>query len=145
MLLSILLACSSEESPTEPSNEPSMETGDPVPVEEVEYIWMSDIQKLNRISMALRGTRPDSQDVMDVVEDPNQLESIVDEYLDSPEFGATIRDMYAEILRACGHQLFFRHWENCWTFIRKKKASLSEESLGLINTLSWQTDLLQIL
>ena len=76
-----------------------METGDPVPVEEVEYIWMSDIQKLNRISMALRGTRPDSQDVMDVVEDPNQLESIVDEYLDSPEFGATIRDMYAEILQ----------------------------------------------
>ena len=74
MLLSILLACSSEEAPTEPSsepsNEPSTETGDPVPVEEVEYIWMSDIQKLNRISMALRGTRPDSQDVLDVLEDP---------------------------------------------------------------------------
>ena len=72
MLLSILLACSSEEAPTEPSsepsNEPSTETGDPVPVEEVEYIWMSDIQKLNRISMALRGTRPDSQDVVDMLE-----------------------------------------------------------------------------
>ena len=96
MLLGILLACSSEEAPTEPSsepsNEPSTETGDPVPVEEVEYIWMSDIQKLNRISMALRGTRPDSQDVVDVLEDPNQLESIVDRYLDSPEFGATIHE-----------------------------------------------------
>lgn len=75
MLLSILLACSSEEAPiepfNEPSNEPSTETGDPVPVEEVEYIWMSDIQKLNRISMALSATRPDSQDVVDVLEDSN--------------------------------------------------------------------------
>ena len=136
MLLSILLACSSEEAPTEPSNEPSnepsIETGDPVPVEEVEYIWMSDIQKLNRISMALRGTRPDSQDVLDVLEDPNQLESIVDKYLDGPEFGATIRDMYAEILQMRSPVVLPPLGDLLDTYTQERKASLSEESLGLI-------------
>ena len=79
-----------------------------------------------------RGTRPDSQDVLDVLEDPNQLESIVDRYLDSPEFGATIRDMYAEILQMRSPIVLPPLGDLLDTYTQERKASLSEESLGLI-------------
>ena len=132
MLLSILWACSNEESQPEPSNEPSVETDDPVSIEDVEYIWMSDIQQLNRISMALKGTRPDTQEILDVLDDPSQLESIVDEYLDSPEFGETIRDMYAEILQMQAFVVLPALGELSDTYTQERQTSLSEEALGLI-------------
>ena len=132
MLLSILWACSNEEAQPEPSNEPSIETDDPVSIEDVEYIWMSDIQQLNRISMALKGTRPDTQEILDVLDDPSQLESIVDEYLDSPEFGETIRDMYAEILQMRAPVVLPALGELSDTYTQERQTSLSEEALGLI-------------
>ena len=61
-------------------------------------VLLTPAERLNRISMALRGIRPSYEDMMAVDEDPSILESIVDDYLDDPEFGATMRDLHADTL-----------------------------------------------
>jgi hypothetical protein len=53
---------------------------------------------LVRASMALRGIRPTVADVRAVAADPDALPAIVDRYLRSPEFGATIRELHNETL-----------------------------------------------
>jgi len=65
-------------------------------VEPVELLSPPD--QLLRISMALRGTRPAAEDLKAVDTDPALIEAFVDDYLDSEEFGATIRDLHAETL-----------------------------------------------
>jgi len=54
--------------------------------------------RLLRISMALRGLRPTANDLAAVEADPEALPGIVDTYLDSPEFGATVRDLHNDAL-----------------------------------------------
>ncbi len=54
-----------------------------------------------RTSMALRGMRPEVAAVQQIRADPERLEAWVDAWLDTREFGATLRDMHAE-------QLFLR-------------------------------------
>ncbi len=48
--------------------------------------------------MALRGVRPGLDELRAVAADPAALPRIVDRYLDSPEFGATVRDLHNEVL-----------------------------------------------
>ena len=55
---------------------------------------LSTSDHLLRISMALRGVRPSAADYAAVAEDPAALPGIVDAYLESPEFGAIIRDLH---------------------------------------------------
>ena len=55
-------------------------------------------EQLMRASMTLRGVRPSVGEIDQVVADPGTLDEIVDSYLDSPEFGETFKDMWAEIL-----------------------------------------------
>mgnify|MGYP001336255044 CR=1 FL=1 len=53
---------------------------------------------LVRIALALHGTRPTAAALAAVRADPEALGRIVDGYLDDPEFGAVIRDMWNEVL-----------------------------------------------
>ena len=59
---------------------------------------LSDSDRLLRISMALRGVRPDHDDYAQIAADPDLLEAIVDDWLDDPLFGETVKDMWAEAL-----------------------------------------------
>ena len=54
--------------------------------------------RLLRISMALRGLRPADDELAAVEADPEALPAIVDRYLDSPEFGAIVRDLHNDAL-----------------------------------------------
>ncbi|MEM7156801.1 MAG: DUF1549 domain-containing protein [Myxococcota bacterium] len=55
--------------------------------------------QLLRASMAIRGTHPTLAEFERVAADPDALEALVDEYLQSPEFGETVKDMWSEQLR----------------------------------------------
>ncbi len=48
--------------------------------------------------MAVRGVRPSLDEIAIVRDDPGALAGLIDGWLESPEFAATIRDMWAEIL-----------------------------------------------
>jgi Protein of unknown function (DUF1549) len=52
--------------------------------------------QLRRASLALRGTTPSLDEYTTLALDPGALENLVDTYLSSPEFGRTVRDMWAE-------------------------------------------------
>jgi hypothetical protein len=54
--------------------------------------------QLLRIAMALRGVRPSEAEFAAVEADPSALPGIVDDYLDSPEFGAIVRDLHNDAL-----------------------------------------------
>jgi len=54
--------------------------------------------RLLRISMALRGVRPSEAELAAVAEDLDALPGIVDDYLATPEFGATVRDLHNDAL-----------------------------------------------
>lgn len=51
-----------------------------------------------RVSMALRGKRPSEDERDRVLADPDALGELVDTWIASDEFGATVRDMWAEVL-----------------------------------------------
>lgn len=74
----------------------SDETGAPEAGVEVEYL--SPVEHLVRVSMALRGMRPSPEEVEAVEEDAAALEGIVEAYLDSPAFGATVMSLHNEAL-----------------------------------------------
>lgn len=61
-------------------------------------VFLSPTQHLTRASLALRGVRPAVEDLQAVDADPSALGGIVDGYLATPEFGATIREMHDEAL-----------------------------------------------
>lgn len=62
-------------------------------------VLLSPGEQLLRVSMAIRGTRPSLEDIEEITADPGALAGKVDEYLDSQDFGATIRDLYNEALK----------------------------------------------
>lgn len=72
------------------------ETGDPEAMVEVEFL--TPVEHLIRVSMALRGMRPSPADVEAVEDDPAALGDIVDTYLDSPAFGETVMSLHNEAL-----------------------------------------------
>ena len=61
-------------------------------------VYLTPTQHLTRASLALRGLRPSVEDLHAVDADPTALGDIVDRYLATPEFGATIREMHDEAL-----------------------------------------------
>ena len=61
-------------------------------------VYLTPTQHLSRASLALRGVRPSPEDLQAVAADPSALGAIVDRYLATPEFGATIREMHDEAL-----------------------------------------------
>lgn len=59
---------------------------------------LAPTDRLLRISTALRGRRPSDAELAAVADDPEALAAIVDAYLDSPDFGATVRDLHNDAL-----------------------------------------------
>jgi hypothetical protein len=53
---------------------------------------------LVRIALALRGVRPGAHELAAVRRDPAALAGIVDRYLEAPELGAVVRDLWNEVL-----------------------------------------------
>jgi hypothetical protein len=85
----MLSACNS--APEAPSPAPAPEA--PAPVS------LSPREQVIRASVAVRGLRPTAEEIARVEADPGTLPGLVDAWLDSPEFGATIRDLHAEAMR----------------------------------------------
>lgn len=61
-----------------------------------DYAMLPAPQRLLRASMLLRGQRPSYAEYMAVLDDPQAYGGIVDAYLESPEFGATVRQNFTE-------------------------------------------------
>jgi hypothetical protein len=72
---------------------PADDMGGPAPDDRVH---LTPVQHLLRASMALRGVRPSVEEMRTVRDTPDALPGIIDTYLETPAFGATIRDMHNE-------------------------------------------------
>lgn len=68
------------------------------PAAAAQVSYLSPTEHLIRASMALRGLRPALDELAAVADDPGVLPSIVDYYLTTDEFGATVREMHEEAL-----------------------------------------------
>lgn len=90
LTLSLLGGCAG------PSTDGKDESTLPEPAGKVEYLSPTD--HLVRVSMALRGLRPSQAEIDAVRADPAAIDGIVDAYVQSPEFGETIKDLHAELL-----------------------------------------------
>jgi hypothetical protein len=73
-------------------------TSAPAPTVPPGTSFLSPTDHLVRAAMALRGVRPSIAELAAVAADANALPGIIDSYLASPEFGATIRDLHNEVL-----------------------------------------------
>ncbi len=60
--------------------------------------YLTPTAHLARASLALRGVRPSLAELREVASDPDELPAIIDRYLTSPEFGATIRELHDDVL-----------------------------------------------
>jgi hypothetical protein len=60
--------------------------------------YLSATEHLARASLALRGIRPSLADLRLIDVYPMYLFDAIDHYLDSPEFGATVRELHDEVL-----------------------------------------------
>ncbi|MEO8699929.1 MAG: DUF1585 domain-containing protein [Kofleriaceae bacterium] len=76
--------------------DPGVTPPDPPPTSTV--VFLTPAQHLTRASIALRGVRPSIADLEAVDADPTKLPGIVDGYVASPEFGATIKELHNETL-----------------------------------------------
>jgi len=65
---------------------------------EREWQPLSDTDRLIRASMVLRRIRPSVDELERVRADPEAYDEIIDDYLESDEYGLVIRDMWAQIL-----------------------------------------------
>lgn len=63
------------------------------------YVALPADERLLRASMAIRGVRPTRIERERLAADPDILPQLVDEWLASPAFGATVRDLHAEMLQ----------------------------------------------
>jgi hypothetical protein len=79
----------------------------PAPPADPGAVFLSPTEHLLRASMALRGMRPSLDELRAVDADPTALPAIVDRYLDSPRFGATIRDLHNDALHLRQQQWFY--------------------------------------
>ncbi len=70
---------------------------DPAPSSRT-LVYLTPTEHLVRASMALRGVRPSLDDLREVAANPGALPQIVDRYLQTPEFGATVRELHNEAL-----------------------------------------------
>src|SRR5512133_3667289 len=60
--------------------------------------YLSPVEQLTRASLALRGTRPSLPELRLVDASPDELPRLVDSYLQSPDFGATVRELHDQTL-----------------------------------------------
>ncbi|MEQ1505249.1 MAG: hypothetical protein ABMB14_23665 [Myxococcota bacterium] len=67
------------------------------PVAEASIVPLTPVEHLLRASMAVRGIRPSVAELDAIEADPDALPGLVEGWLDSDEFGATIEDLHAEL------------------------------------------------
>ncbi|MEW5850585.1 MAG: DUF1585 domain-containing protein [Myxococcota bacterium] len=67
-----------------------------VPV--TELVPLSPEAHLNRVAMALTGTRPTAAELAAVRADPNAVDDIMDAYMRRPQFGETIQELHNDAL-----------------------------------------------
>lgn len=84
--------------PTGMEDESADESGDEGVTPEAEPVYLTPVEHLARVSMALRGVRPSAAELAQVQDDPEALPGIVDGYLDDPRFGAIVRDLHNDAL-----------------------------------------------
>ncbi len=95
-LLAGAWACTSTSSGPGPDDPDDPNPGDLPELEPAvpEVAYLSPEDHLTRASMALRGIRPSLAELEEVAADPSAIEAIVDEYLESPQFGVTMRELH---------------------------------------------------
>ena len=81
------------------------DTDEPEP--EADVVELTPMEHLIRASMAIRGTRPSLGDLAQVEADPSRLEEKVDGYLESSEFGETVRAMHNEAFLVTPDYLYY--------------------------------------
>lgn len=81
VMLTLLLAC---------QNEP--QTSKVLPE-------MAPLDLLTRASLDLRGRRPSLAEIQTVEANPEALDGLIDEMMQDPDFGARVRDLFADIYR----------------------------------------------
>jgi len=65
-------------------------------VEEAAFVLLNDMDRLTRIAMSLKGSRPSDDEIDAVMADPGALDRIVDAYLDDPAFGQAVMEIENE-------------------------------------------------
>ncbi len=68
----------------------------PPPPPSGDLSFLTPEEHLVRVAMALRGVRPTAGELQRVREDDSAIDAIVDDYLESDEMAATIREMHSE-------------------------------------------------
>jgi hypothetical protein len=100
-LLAVLVgACQGSPAPAGDDDDPPpdcVDAGDG-PTDGPSVVRLAPVEQLVRVSMALRGVRPSLDDLDAVRASPDALPGLVDAYLETPEFGATMRDLHNEAL-----------------------------------------------
>ncbi len=91
LILALAVAAACSGSDAEPSDATPALPG------AVSFEAMSPTDHLVRASMALRGVRPTAEELIAVQDNPAAIEGLVDQYLESEEFGETVRDLHAEL------------------------------------------------
>jgi hypothetical protein len=86
----------SEAAPLPTTSRPFAQLRPLAPAGELELL--EPVDHLVRIALVLAGRRPTEDELAAVRRDPAALGVIVDRYLDAPEFGAVVRDMWHEVL-----------------------------------------------
>ena len=62
-------------------------------------VYLTDTERLARISLSIRGLRPTAEEISAVATDGTQIEKLVDQWLDSDAYGRRIRDLHNENLK----------------------------------------------
>jgi len=87
VLLLLAIAC---QAPPR-SGDPSAPTDDEVGV-------LAPMARANRVSRALRGVPPSATELATVQADPDALDELVEQWMQTDAFGATVRDLHADLL-----------------------------------------------
>ncbi len=126
----LLIACATSQKTESVGGEDTSET---VEASDTIDTMLNPVEQLVRVSMALRGIRPSGSDLDHIQTDPSALRAFAEDYVQTPEFGRTVRDMYAETLltRRLGGALPAVGDLEGFTRLQREQG-LSEEPLALI-------------
>ncbi len=74
--------------------------------QQAEVVPLSPEAHLNRVATALMAQRPSAADLAAVQSDPNALDGLIDDYMSTPAFGETVRDLHNDTMLVRTNRLF---------------------------------------